>query len=179
MQIEIEINPVFNGRTATTVLQHVYGRSFFIFYSWLLFWSKILFDIIVFTYIAYGILFIQDFLANLSGFFLLLLLIIGLELPQLFKQVRNLILSKGETVAPLPDLFPGLNSGMMTVELTDTELGLIKPLTVEKIAWSAINTAFEKRKKIYLALGHNPIVVLPATDEIRAFLRGKGYQLKP
>lgn len=178
MQIELEINPVTNGRTATTVHQHVYGRSFFIFFSWLLFWSNIFFDVIVFIYVAYGALFIQDFLSRLPWFFWLVILIIGSGLPGIFKQIRNLILSKGETVGPLPSLFPGFNSGMMTVELTDTELGLIKPLIVEKFSWDTINTVFEKRKKIYLASGHNPIITLPASNQIRSFLMTRGYLSK-
>ena len=177
MIIELDRNPLHEGRIQYIVDRHVNGRGFLNWFGW---YSWLVFGLL-------GILFIGTIVypLALSGWnwsqlgiieWVILIWLIS-DLPRFFKLLRYWITSKGASTMPKPPLINGYNSGKLKVEMSEAGIKLTSPMIVENIDWKAINTVFEQRQKIYLAACHNPIVVLPATDETRTFLKGLGYSL--
>lgn len=177
MRFEVEMTPMAKGKIRYAVHRHVHGRGLFNLFGW---HTWLVFGLVITIWVAnniYGLIFRDGYFNSFSlidwGIFIWMTMI----LPRFFKQFRNWVFSKGASADPIPELVPGLNSGPMTIELSETGLGLTRPLVVEHFDWKIINTVFEKRKQIYLASGHNPIAVLPANEEIRAFLQHTGYRI--
>lgn len=178
MKFELEMKPLNKGKNRYIVGRHVAGRGFMQWFGW---YSWLIWSVIPITFIAVRLYYVAasgwDWagLKTIDWFFSVWLV---LTLPSSFKLFRNWVLSRGASIDAIPPLVAGYNTGKMTVEFSDAGLRLTTPLIDEKIDWRAINTVFEHRKHIYLASGHNPISVLPATDDIRAFLQGLGYNFE-
>lgn len=178
MKLELEMKPLNKGKYLYVVVRHLKGRQEFMWFGR---HSLIVWNVFIIGFISYYIYILASSGWNLSeldfiDWFLLAWLLY--YLPETYKTTRNWILSRGASFDPSPPLVAGYNTGKMTVDLTESNLHLSAPLVDEIINWSAINTVFEHRKHIYLASGHNPVLVLPASKEIRTFLQGHGYSFE-